>query len=126
MQPPTDHIKRIWTTTLERIEHLIEMHMMTVARDWQAQFPKRQVRFVDAMGMAGFLIDGEWVEIPQKYSLDLHPRRATNFTTWGYTSGERHKHTLLMPLFDAMEWYATMISTCENVINIEFTLEPLQ
>ena len=126
MPPPTDHIKSIWTVALEHIERIIETHMITVAREWQAQFPKRQVRFVDAMGMAGFLVDGEWVEIPQKYSHDLRPRRATNFTTWGYTSGERHKHMLLMPLFDAMEWYATMIDECENVISVEFILEPLQ
>lgn len=122
MQPPTDHVKSIWTTALERIERVIETHMTAVAREWQTNFPKRQIRFMDAMGMAGFLLDGEWVEIPQKYAHRINQQA----TVWSYTSGEQHKHMLLMPLFDAMEWYATMMDECDDMISVEFTLEPLK
>jgi hypothetical protein len=124
MEPPTDRVKTIWETALADISKLIEQHMIHVAREWQKQFPKRQVRFMDAMGVAGFLIDGEWVEIPQKYA-HLHPQ-GTNFDTWNYSSGEQHKHFLLMPLFDAMEWYATMMDECDDMISVEFTLERLK
>lgn len=127
MEPPTDRVKTIWEKALADIAKLIRQHMIEVARKWQKQFPKRQVRFVDAMGVAGFLIDGEWIEIPQKYAHAHHPSASVGFPeTWTYTSGEQHKHFLLMPLFDAMEWYATMMDECDDMISIDFRLERLK
>ncbi len=124
MHPPTNQIKSLLDSTLARIKSLVEQHMMDVALDWQTQFPKRQVQFL-SLPMPGYLIDGKWIIVPQKYAHVRQPQTGGS-DTWGYTSGEQHRHLILMPLFDAMEWYSTMVDECGHIDHIDFTLEPLK
>jgi len=124
MKPPTDEIKNLLGTALAGIKTLVEQHMMNVALEWQTKFPMRQVQFL-TLPMPGYLIDGQWIIIPQKYAHIRQPQ-TSKFDTWSYTSGEQHRHMILMPLFDAMEWYSTMVDECGNIADIEFTLEPLK
>ena len=97
----------------EDMESYIEEGLREVGYKWQLQYPKRSIRFMDAMGMAGWLVllknEWEWItELVDTY----HPH---------VDAYEK----IFAELLDSYEWYADMSDLTQICIG-DIELEPLQ
>ena len=108
---------------------LIDDHMRSIACQWQLKYPNHSIKFMDAMGVTGWLIDGEWIRVPDwngrmLWSADSTARPSKHVSYEDtYTDSERARHQILKPLFDAMEWYADKAD--QFGVAIEFEYKPL-
>ena len=100
-------------THLEAMENLIEEGLREVGYEWQVQHPKRSIRFVDAMGYAGWmvLLKGEWEWVTELVDT-YHPHAATY-------------EQIFAGLMDSYEWYADVSDLTQICIG-EIDLTPLQ
>jgi len=100
-------------THLEEMASLIEDGMRKVGHEWQERNPKRPLRFMDAMGVFGWLIkmpDGKWEWIEHLV---------------GNSRGHGDLYAeIFSDLVDSEMWYAD-ITTLIHIV-IEFELEPLE
>ena len=134
MTPPTKQIETVWSNAIKQIDTMIKRHMMDVARKWQHRYPNHTIRWLDAMGMAGFQINGEWIAKPDHLagkriwgSGQKSRSQPEVFQTYEdvYSSGERALHRILAPLFDVMGWYADMVDNCGQQVGCrEFQIGP--
>ena len=83
----------------------VELYLTTVGQAWIDAHPKRALRWIDAMGSHGWLVDGKWIE---------HSNRLGD---------ERWREAMAL-LIDSHDWYAEV---CDDlgmgalVSDLEFT-----
>jgi len=101
-----ESIERDRDAYMDRAFHRIENTMKLGALHWQKTHPNHEVKFIDAMGAFGFIVDGRWID---------------NIITdcWPHYSKERLRRVFgyLLELYD---WYVE-VSDLANVC-VEFTI----
>ena len=97
----------------EAMTTLIETGLAEAGYEWQVRYPKRSLKFMDAMGFAGWMVwlKGEWVWVTELVDT-YHPHVNVY-------------EKIFAGLLDSYEWYADVSDLTQICIG-DLELTPLQ